>query len=120
MTAGAFKLAEVDMTPLLPTAALAPFAEEISSRQRRRERRVQQENRTAEREAAAAAELALAAAAKGLSADELKVWSFVLFDLHAVYAVPRLSKRQVLQLSWHLLPPTDYRSADNFKRGTYV
>ena len=82
------------MTPLLPAAALAPFAEEISSRQRRRERRVQQENRTAEREAAAAAELALAAAAKGLSADELKVWLFVPFDLCAVYADAHLARRR--------------------------
>ena len=73
LAAGAFKLAEVDMGPLLPATALAPFAEEVSSRQRRRERRAEQDVRTAEREAAVAAGLAIAAASKGLTAQELKV-----------------------------------------------
>ena len=71
--AGAFKLAEVDMTPLLPQHALAPFAEEISSRQKRRERRAEQEAIAAENEAAAAATAAAAANSRGLSAQELKV-----------------------------------------------
>lgn len=69
---GAFKLAEVDLTPLLPSEALAPFAEEISGRQKRRDRRAEQEARVAQREAAAAADAAAAAAIKGLTAQELK------------------------------------------------
>lgn len=72
-SAGAFKLAEVDMTPLLPQDALAPFAEEISSRQKRRERRAEQEAIATENEAAAAAAAAAAASSRGLSAQELKV-----------------------------------------------
>lgn len=71
--AGAFKLAEVDLTPLLPPEALAPFAEEISGRQKRRHRRAEQEARMAQREAADAADAAAAAAIKGLTAQELKV-----------------------------------------------
>lgn len=63
----------MDLTPLLSQDALAPFAEEISGRQKRRERRADQETRAAEREAAAAADAAAAAASKGLSAQELKV-----------------------------------------------
>ncbi len=70
---GAFNLAEVDLTPLLPPEALAPFAEEISSRQKRRDRRAEQEARVAQREAAAAADAAAAAVIKGLTAQELKV-----------------------------------------------
>ncbi|KAL0035668.1 hypothetical protein WJX79_007021 [Trebouxia sp. C0005] len=69
---GAFKLAEVDLTPLLPPEALAPFAEEISGRQKRRHRRAEQEARMAQREAADAADAAAAAAIKGLTAQELK------------------------------------------------
>lgn len=61
------------MTPLLPQDALAPFAEEISGRQKRRERRVEQEAKAAESEAAAAAAAAAAANSRGLSAQELKV-----------------------------------------------
>lgn len=61
------------MTPLLPSDALAPFAEEISSRQKRRERRAEQEVKAAESEAAAAAAAAAAASSRGLSAQELKV-----------------------------------------------
>ncbi|DBA86805.1 TPA: hypothetical protein ACH3X2_005387 [Trebouxia sp. C0005] len=68
----AFKLAEVDLTPLLPPEALAPFAEEISGRQKRRHRRAEQEARMAQREAADAADAAAAAAIKGLTAQELK------------------------------------------------
>ena len=37
---GAFQLAEVDLAALLPEEALAPFAEELQGRDRRRERRV--------------------------------------------------------------------------------
>lgn len=74
--AGAFKLAEIDLAPLLPSEALAPFAEEISGRQRRRDRKAEQDARTAHREAAAAADAAAAAASKGLTARELKVGSF--------------------------------------------
>ncbi|DBB01556.1 TPA: hypothetical protein ACH3X1_000205 [Trebouxia sp. C0004] len=70
--AGAFKLAEVDLNPLLPPEALGPFAEEISGRQKRRDRRAEQEARMAQREAAAAADAAAAAAIKGLTAQELK------------------------------------------------
>ena len=70
---GVFKLAEVDLTPLLPPEALAPFAEEINGRQKRRDRRAEQEARMAQREAAAAADAAAAAAIKGLTAQELKV-----------------------------------------------
>ena len=40
-TAGAFQLAEVDLSALLPEEALAPFADELHARNRRRERRVQ-------------------------------------------------------------------------------
>lgn len=69
---GAFKLAEIDLAPLLPSEALAPFAEEISGRQRRRDRKAEQDARTAHREAAAAADAAAAAASKGLTARELK------------------------------------------------
>lgn len=61
------------MTPLLPQDALAPFAEEISGRQKRRERRSEQEAKAAESEAAAAAASAAAASSRGLSAQELKV-----------------------------------------------
>jgi hypothetical protein len=32
LSAGAFQLAEVDLAPLLPPAALAPFGEELRSR----------------------------------------------------------------------------------------
>ena len=78
--AGAFKLAEVDLTPLLPPEALAPFAEEISGRQKRRDRRAEQEARVAQREAAAAADAAAAAAIKGLTAQELKVRGANSFD----------------------------------------
>ena len=39
--AGAFQLAEVDLAALLPEEALAPFAEELQGRGRRRERRMQ-------------------------------------------------------------------------------
>lgn len=63
----------MDLTPLLPQDALAPFAEEVDSRQKRRERRADQEAKAAQREAAAAADAAAAAASKGLSAQELKV-----------------------------------------------
>lgn len=63
----------MDLTPLLPQDALAPFAEEVSGREKRRERRADQETKAAEREAAAAADAAAAAASKGLSAQELKV-----------------------------------------------
>lgn len=73
--AGAFKLAEIDLAPLLPSEALAPFAEEISGRQRRRDRKAEQDARTAQREAAAAVDAAAAAASKGLTARELKVGS---------------------------------------------
>lgn len=61
------------MTLLLPPNALAPFAEEISGRQKRRERRAEQEAKAAESEAAAAAAAAAAASSRGLSAQELKV-----------------------------------------------
>ena len=37
---GAFQLAEVDLAALVPDEALVPFAEELQSRDRRRERRV--------------------------------------------------------------------------------
>ena len=37
---GAFQLAEVDLAALVPEEALVPFAEELQSRDRRRERRV--------------------------------------------------------------------------------
>ena len=70
---GAFKLAEVDLIPLLPPEALASFAEEISGRQKRRDSRAEQGARMAQREAAAAADAAAAAAIKGLTAQELKV-----------------------------------------------
>ena len=63
----------MDLTPLLPQDALAPFAEEINGRQKRRERRSEQEAKTAEREAAAAAVVVAAATSRGLSAQELKV-----------------------------------------------
>ena len=39
--AGAFQLAEVDLAALLPEEALAPFADELQGRGRRRERRMQ-------------------------------------------------------------------------------
>ena len=77
---GAFKLAEVDLTPLLTPEALVPFAEEISGRQKRRDRRAEQEARVAQREAAAAADAAAAAAIKGLTAQELKVRRANSFD----------------------------------------
>lgn len=73
IAAGAFKLAEVDLAPLLPPKALGPFADEIKSRQKRRERKSEQEARIAQHEAAAAADAAAAAASKGLTARELKV-----------------------------------------------
>lgn len=38
--AGAFQLAEVDLAALLPEETLAPFAEELQGRDRRRERRI--------------------------------------------------------------------------------
>lgn len=63
----------MDLAPLLPQEALAPFAEEISGRQKRRERRAEQEAKTAQREAAAVADAAAAAASRGLTAQELKV-----------------------------------------------
>jgi hypothetical protein len=40
LTAGAFQLAEVDLAVLLPEEAVAPFAEELQARDRRRERRL--------------------------------------------------------------------------------
>ena len=63
----------MDLALLLPQEALAPFAEEISGRQKRRERRAGQEAKAAQREATAAADAAAAAASKGLTAQELKV-----------------------------------------------
>ena len=41
LPAGAFQLAEVDLAALLPEEALAPFADELQGRGRRRERRMQ-------------------------------------------------------------------------------
>ena len=39
--AGTFHVAEIDLAALLPADALAPFAEELRARERRRERRSQ-------------------------------------------------------------------------------
>ena len=79
--AGAFKLAEVDMTLLLPPDALGAFAEEVHGRQKRRERRAEQEVKAAESEAAAVAAAAAAATSRGLSAQELKVSCLDSLDL---------------------------------------
>ena len=68
---GAFQLGELDMTPLVPPDTLAPFAEEIQLRERRRRQRLEAEHRRDVREAAAAA--AAVAKTQGPSAAELRV-----------------------------------------------
>lgn len=68
---GSFQLAELDLNTLLPSEALAPFAEELRARERRRERRAQDEARQVAREAARAAAAAASNAAP--TAAELKV-----------------------------------------------
>ncbi|GAB4820330.1 hypothetical protein N2152v2_007376 [Parachlorella kessleri] len=68
---GAFKLCEVDLAPLLPPEALAPFADELAQRERKRTQRVKQEARQAAKEAAAAA-AAAAAANRGFSHEDLR------------------------------------------------
>lgn len=69
---GAFKLCEVDLAPLLPPEALAPFADELAQRERKRVQRSKQEARRAAREAAAAAAAEAAAARAGPSEQELR------------------------------------------------
>jgi hypothetical protein len=65
-----FTLAEVDLSDVLPSEALEPFAEELQQRQKRRQNRAQQEAKQHKQELAEAA--ARAAAAKGPSRAELK------------------------------------------------
>ncbi|KAG2495294.1 hypothetical protein HYH03_006566 [Edaphochlamys debaryana] len=68
--AGAFKLAEVAVSELLPAASLTPFTEELGAREKRRRRQQASERREA---AAAAAAAARAAAARiGPSVEELQ------------------------------------------------
>ncbi|KAK9840636.1 hypothetical protein WJX81_005957 [Elliptochloris bilobata] len=67
---GTFHVAEIDLAALLPTDALAPFAEELRARERRRERRSQEEAKRAARDAAR--EAAALAAAMGPTAAELR------------------------------------------------
>lgn len=57
---------------LLPAEALAPFAEELAQREKRRVQRAKQEARRLKQERAAAAAAAAAAANTGLSAAELR------------------------------------------------
>ena len=59
------------MAPLVPSDALAPFAEEVRARERRRRQRADAESARDARDAAAAA--AAAAKTRGPSAAELKV-----------------------------------------------
>jgi hypothetical protein len=67
-----FALAEVDLAPLLPPAALAPFAEELAARAARRAGRARKAAAAARREAAAEAAARRAAARTGISAAELR------------------------------------------------
>jgi hypothetical protein len=57
---GPFRLVELDLAPLLPPSALAPFADEISARERRRRRRAEERRREAARDKKAAAAAARA------------------------------------------------------------
>jgi hypothetical protein len=68
---GAFRLCEVDLAPLLPAAALAPFAEELAQRHKRRVQRDRQAAQRVRREDAAAA-AAAAAVVVGPSAADLR------------------------------------------------
>ena len=68
LSAASFLLAEVDLSSVLPTAALEPFTAEVATRHQRREKKVEAEAARERREAAAAR-----AGQKALSARELKV-----------------------------------------------
>jgi hypothetical protein len=67
-----YSLAEVDLAPLLPPAALTPFAEELAARAARRAGRARKAAAAARREAAAEAAARRAAARTGISAAELR------------------------------------------------
>eukprot|EP00193_Tetraselmis_chui_P017617 CAMPEP_0177792978 /NCGR_PEP_ID=MMETSP0491_2-20121128/24822_1 /TAXON_ID=63592 /ORGANISM="Tetraselmis chuii, Strain PLY429" /LENGTH=271 /DNA_ID=CAMNT_0019315447 /DNA_START=60 /DNA_END=875 /DNA_ORIENTATION=- len=66
---GPFRLVELDLAPLLPPSALAPFADEISARERRRRRRAEERRREAARDKKAAA-----AAARARQGPSLEEW----------------------------------------------
>ncbi|KAL4420636.1 hypothetical protein ABPG75_010292 [Micractinium tetrahymenae] len=85
-----FKLCEVDLSALLPPEALAPFAEELAQREKRRVQRAKQEARRLRQERAAAAAAAAAAANTGLSAAELRA-----MPLPAASLLPAGLERQV-------------------------
>lgn len=73
LSAASFLLAEVDLSSVLPTAALEPFTAEVATRHQRREKKVEAEAARERREAAAAVAAAARAGQKALSARELKV-----------------------------------------------